>query len=120
MPKPLNKIIMPLDQQESTVSEEAKTRAIIAHITPIGWIVAVVQNSNDKKEFASFYIRQLLGLILISIAGSILSTVIPFVGWIVHVGVLVIWILSLIGAINGKKELTPAIGEMFQDWFKGM
>jgi len=115
---------MPLDQQEVTVSETGKTRAIIAHITIIGWIIALVQNSNDKDEFASFYIRQMLGLIIIAVGGSIAGAFIPYIGWIitwaVQIGALVIWVLSLMGAISGKKELTPAIEQMFQDWFKGM
>lgn len=103
------------------VSEKGKTRAIIAHITLIGWIIALVQNNgDDKNEFASFYIRQMLGLICIAFAGSILSSIIPIVGMIVHILAIVIWILSLIGALNGEKKPTPIIGDMFQDWFKTM
>lgn len=44
---------------------ESKTVAIISHITIIGWIIAVVMNSNKKTEFASFYIRQTLLLNLV-------------------------------------------------------
>lgn len=103
------------------VSEKGKTRAIVAHITLIGWIIAIVQNNgDDKNEFASFYIRQMLGLICIAVAGSILSTIIPIVGMLVHILALVIWILSLIGAVNAEKKPIPVIGEMFQDWFKSM
>jgi len=103
------------------VTEKGKTRAIVAHITLIGWIIAIVQNNNDDKdEFASFYIRQMLGLICVAVAGSILSGIIPIVGMLVHILALAIWILSLIGAVNGQKQPTPFIGEMFQDWFKSM
>jgi len=94
-------------QQNIEVSETSKTRAIIAHITLIGWIIALIQNNNNKDEFTSFYIRQMLGLMIISVAGSILSTIISFVGLLVQLGALILWILSLIGAINGKKILTP-------------
>ena len=102
------------------VSEKGKTRAIVAHITLIGWIIALVQNNNDKNDFASFYIRQMLGLICIAVAGSILDGIIPIVGMLVHILALVIWILSLIGAVNGEKKPIPVIGDMFQDWFKSM
>lgn len=33
---------------------DGKTKAIIAHITIIGWIIAIVLNSSEKDEFASF------------------------------------------------------------------
>lgn len=94
-----------------------KTKSIVAHITLIGWIVALVLNQGDNKtELASFYIRQMLGLILLSIAGSL----IPILNLFMWVIVLVLWVLSLIGAINNEKKLTPYVGEYFQDWFKGL
>ncbi|TVQ43384.1 MAG: hypothetical protein EA362_11385 [Saprospirales bacterium] len=96
---------------------DAKTKAIVAHITLIGWIVALVINQNEnKEEFTSFYIRQMLGLILLSIVLSF----IPFVnifGWLIA---FVLWLLSLIGAASGEIKLTPLVGEYFQDWFKSL
>ena len=96
---------------------DAKTKAIVAHITLIGWIIALVVNQNEnKEEFTSFYIRQMLGLILLSIVLSF----IPFVnlfGWIIA---FVLWLLSLIGAASGETKLTPIVGEYFQDWFKSL
>jgi uncharacterized membrane protein len=95
---------------------DGKTKAIVAHITLIGWIIALVINSNEKDEFASFYIRQLLGLY---IAGLILS-LIPILGWILSIVVFVFWILSLIAAIQGRMEETPVVGSYFQEWFRGL
>jgi len=95
---------------------DGKTKAIVAHITLIGWIIALVINSNEKDEFASYYIRQLLGLYL---AGIILS-LIPIIGWIVSIVVFIFWILSLIGAIQGEKKETPWVGQYFQEWFKSL
>jgi len=31
----------------------------------------------------------------------------------------VVWLLALIGAINGDMKPIPVIGEMFQKWFAG-
>ena len=95
---------------------DGKTKAIVAHITIIGWIIALVINSSEKDEFASYYIRQLLGIYL---AGFILS-LIPFIGWILSIVVFVFWILSLVGAIQGEKKETPWLGKYFQDWFKAL
>jgi len=97
-----------------------KTIAIIAHITLIGWIVALVMNSSNKSELVSFYIRQMLGLMILALAGSILSSVIYLVGMVISIIALVLWILSLIGAVSGEKKLVPVVGVYFQDWFKGL
>lgn len=98
------------------MQNQGKNIAIIAHITLIGWIVAVVMNANEKNEFASFYIRQLLGLFIV----GLISGAIPVLGWIIGIIVLGLVIYSLIGAINGEKSLTPFIGHYFQQWFSGL
>ena len=95
---------------------DGKTKAIVAHINYIGWIIALVINMNEKDEIASFYIRQLLGIYLFSIVIAFIP-VVNLIGWIFA---LVFWILSLIGALNGEMKETPVIGKYFQDWFKGL
>ena len=99
----------------SEVSADGKNVAIIAHLTLIGWIIALVMNSNNKSEIGSFYIRQVIGLLLLS-----LVAIIPVVGWIVWLVVLVAWIMSLINALNGKMQPTFLLGKQFQDWFKSL
>ncbi len=95
---------------------DGKTKAIVAHITYIGWIIALVINSSEKDEITSFYIRQLLGLYLFSIVVSFIP-LLNFIGWIL---VLICWIISLVGAVNGEMKEIPVIGKYFQDWFKGL
>jgi len=108
---------------QSPPSEEGKTRAIIAHITLIGTIIAIVQNGNNKDEFASFYIRQMLGLTIIGVGVNLLIRVIPslyYIFGIFGIAVFALWILSLISAISGEKKPIPILGELFQDWFKSL
>ena len=95
---------------------DGKVKAIVAHITWIGWIIALVVNMNDKDELASFYIRQMLGLWLFSLVISFIP-VVNIVGWLIT---FIFWIISLIGAINGEQKLVPWVGQLFQDWFKGL
>ncbi len=96
-----------------TILIDGKNVAIIAHIHVIGWIVALVMNSNNKTEMGSFYIRQMLGLLLLSILGFI-----PVIGWIAFAIVLVAWVMSLVSALGGTMKPTFYIGEKFQEWFK--
>lgn len=95
---------------------DGKTKAIIAHIYWVGWVIALILNSSEKDEITSFYIRQLLGLFLL----SIVLLFIPVIGWIANAVIFVFWIISLIGAINGEQKEIPWIGALFQDWFKAL
>jgi uncharacterized membrane protein len=98
-----------------------KTKSIVAHITLIGWIIALVMNQSDKGETTSFYLRQNLGLWLVAVAGTVLGMLtVSLIGTIVSVAVLVFWVLSLIGALGGEMKPSPVVGEMFQTWFKGI
>ena len=95
---------------------DGKTKAIIAHIYWVGWVIALVLNSNDKDELTSFYLRQLLGLFLF----SVVVTFIPFVQFLGWIATLVFWVISLVGAVNGEKKEIPFVGHLFQDWFSGI
>ncbi|HXR81665.1 MAG TPA: hypothetical protein VN763_12135 [Saprospiraceae bacterium] len=98
-----------------------KTKSIVAHITLIGWIIALVMNQSDKGPNTSFYLRQNLGLWILAIVGSILGMLIlPILSTIVGVCVLILWIISLIGSLSGEQKATPIVGDMFQSWFKGI
>lgn len=101
---------------------DAKTKAIISHLFVIGWIIAMVINMNKKEEYASFYIKQNLGIIILGIALRILN-VIPVFGpvlWVVG-GLLlfVFWLMSFIWSIQGEMKPIPLLGDQFQAWFKG-
>lgn len=98
------------------ILSDGKNIAIIAHITLIGWIIALVMNNGNKSELGSFYIRQMLGLLIL----GLIFMLIPGIGWILNVAMLVLWIMSLVGALSGEKKLTPVLGEYFQDWFKSL
>jgi uncharacterized membrane protein len=96
-------------------SDESKTYAIIAYITWIGWVIALILNMEKKHDLARFHIRQSLIIFL-----AALLTAIPFIGWIWGIVVLVFWIMGLISAINGEKKEIPIIGKYGQEWFKGL
>ncbi|MCK0160911.1 heat shock 9/12 family protein [Allomuricauda sp. F6463D] len=96
--------------------ESGKTIAIIAHLTLIGWIIAIIMNNSNKTELGSFYIRQTLGIGLLGLALGLIP-IINFIGWILP---LILWIISLIGAINGNQKPVFLVGEYFQDWFKSL
>ena len=96
------------------VLSDGKNVAIIAHITLIGWIIALIMNNNNKSEYASFYIRQVLGIMLFFLVLSF----IPVIGWFVNIGILILWIISLVGSLSGEMKPIPLLGNQIQEWFK--
>ena len=89
-----------------------KTVAILSYITIIGFIVAIVLNSNKKTRLGAFHLRQVLGLILTSFL-----LIIPFLNILIAVCLFVFWIMGLIAAIQGQMKPVPLIGAMYQKWF---
>ena len=103
---------------------EDKTVAIIAYLTLIGFIVAIVVHMNKKTKLGAFHLRQMLGFFLTGIAVvfcEIILIFIPILGWLCIVALwlsmLVLWILGLVAAINGQMKPMPVVGPLYQKWF---
>ncbi|SDW37582.1 hypothetical protein [Flavobacterium degerlachei] len=99
--------------------ETGKTAAITSYILGIGVFIAMSMNSDDKNTFASFHIRQGLGLTLTFISlGLIISNfdslMISAPMWIF---VSVLWSYGIFTAIKGETKPVPLLGNLFQKWF---
>jgi uncharacterized membrane protein len=99
--------------------DTGKTAAITSYILGIGVFIAMSMNSDDKNTFASFHIRQGLGLTLTFISlGLIISNfdslMISAPMWIF---VSVLWSYGIFTAIKGETKPVPLLGNLFQKWF---
>lgn len=106
---------------DQTVSE-GKTIAIVSYITIIGTVIAFVMNQNKRNSFASFHIRQALGIFLTGLIVNFLQRYIDF-NWVdlaLSLGVFILWIAGLIGAIQGEEKRVPLLGDQFQEWFRNI
>lgn len=104
----------------NTKTMDAKVKSIIAHITIIGWIIALVLNSSSGQErhlMTSMYLRQLLGIYLVMLIGGLIPS---FIGWFIWIFGVILWFISILGALSEETKLVPFLGEYFQDWFKGL
>lgn len=107
--------------------QEDKTAAILAYITLIGYIVAIVMHGNNKTKIGSYHLKQATGLILFSIAAWLSLMIIaflPFIGFLILFLSPVLWILILvlvimgvINAANGAMKPIPVLGTLFEKWF---
>ena len=104
--------------------ERGRKNAIISYITIIGVIIAYyLNNENDKKStFASFHIRQSLGLwltfwALAYIIGS-------FDSWLVtssfYIFFAVLFIYGFVNALGRKAVAVPLVGSFYQKIFANL
>lgn len=112
------------DQNKPTTTknavEEGKTAAIISYITFIGTIIAYVMNNEKKNPFAAFHIRQMIGLTLFFLLNSFIAKFTSWAAGVIGIFLFVLWIIGFIGAIQGEEKKMPLVGDLFQDWFKGI
>ena len=102
--------------------KEGKTMAIISYITVIGTLIAFIMNQNKHNYFASFHIRQALGIFILWLIVNFIQRYSDF-GWlntVLGIGVFVLWIFGLLGAIQGEEKRIPLFGDQFQEWFRNI
>lgn len=105
-----------------------KTVGILAYVTLIGFIIALVLNQNkegEEKRFGAFHLRQALGLIIFSIGifigFTILTTIVAMISFsllaifsllstLIWLGFLALLILGIVNAANGQFKEIPVIG----------
>lgn len=98
-----------------------KTAAITSYILLVGVVIAMSMNTDeDKTQFASFHIRQALGLSITFICfGLIISN---FDSWMItapmYLCVSILWMYGLFTAASGSMTPIPLVGNLFQKLFR--
>ncbi len=91
---------------------DKKTTGIVAYITWVGWIIAIVAGD---REGARFHLNQALTVNLFSLLVLALRFI-PFVGWILSglwsVCILILGLLGLVYAVNGEDRPVPLLGHI--------
>lgn len=117
-------------QTNPVSTDNGKTASIVSYFWFIGWLIAYFAMYKDNKtDLARYQLRQTLlfhiattvisygsGLLIVSTGGLSIYYLLR----IVQFGFLILWIIGLIGAINGEKKPIPFIGERAQTMFPGI
>ena len=103
--------------------EKGKNAALVSYITIIGSVIAIFMNQDEKKsEFASFHIRQALGIFITFFALGYLIGY--FDSWMIssafYLFFFILWIYGFMGALNGQQKSIPLLGEFYQKLFKNL
>jgi uncharacterized membrane protein len=119
-----------LDSPTGNGQIEDKTVGILAYVTLIGFIIALVLNQNktgEEKRFGAFHLRQALGLIIVAVGIFIVVAILTYILGMISFGLLaivsllstLIWlgflaliILGIVNAANGTFKEIPVIGSI--------
>ncbi len=115
-------------------ADNGKTAGIISYFTIVGWLIAYFAfHQNNKTSLGSYQLRQTLlfhiGSIVLWFGLSFVFSMIwvstgiysfYYLFRIVQIGLFILWIIGLIGAINGDKKPIPLIGDRAQTMFPGI
>lgn len=115
-------------------ADDGKTASIVSYFWFIGWLIAYFAMYKDNKTDLSRY--QLRQTLLFHIVVTVISWGLSFIfglivvstGFyaifylvnLVQLALLIVWIIGLIGAINGEKKPIPLVGEKAQTLFPGI
>ena len=107
---------------------EDKTTAIVAYITVIGFIIAIILHGQRKTALGAYHLRQMLGIVLTGaalwIATVLLAIMTLGLGMLLYplIGILllVMWVMGLVAAANGEMKPTILLGKQYQEWLKGI
>ncbi|RED43462.1 hypothetical protein DFQ10_10560 [Winogradskyella eximia] len=102
--------------------DEGKTLGLVAYLTLIGTLIAFFMNREKPNPFTAFHIRQGLGLgilymIIAYVVSSLNSMMASMSFWIFFS---ILFFYGLFGAITGKLNKIPLIGDFFQKTFKSI
>ncbi len=97
----------------NSAEDKNTTMALIAYIL---FFVPLLTESKDDP-FVKFHVKQGFLLFATAIVISIFSMILPmlmFLGMIAQFGIIVLAIIGIVNAVNGKEEKLPLIGQ-FED-----
>jgi uncharacterized membrane protein len=100
--------------------DQGKQTAIVSYLTIIGSIIAIFMNNETKNSFASFHIRQSLGIFLtFFLLGYPVGY---FDSWMITASfwtfIFILWLFGFMNALNGEQKPVPFVGKLYQKLFK--
>ena len=98
--------------------KQGKTAAIISYVLIVGPLIALSMNSETRNKFASFHIRQGLGLtlsfIILGVSISHFESILIAAPMWIFISVLTIY--GIFTAAKGEITPLPLLGKLFQNW----
>lgn len=98
---------------------DGKSTALLAYIPFVGFLIGYAINKEDKHPFATWHIKNMFGLFVMFFVAMVFQNKINgYIGDIIFLLALGLWIYSFVMAYFNKKQGVPFLDQYFQEWFK--
>ena len=104
--------------------------ATLSYFTLVGWAAAYFLHQRERTALGAYHLRQTIFLYILSLSLFAIDAVLevnPVDGWFLYpvlVGVsttlFVLWLVGLVGALQGDIKPIPFIGKTAQEVFAGI
>ena len=97
-------------------STKNTTMAAIAYLL---FFVPLLTDAKDDP-FVKFHVKQGLLLLILGIFTSIIGSIpiIGLIGWLLGLGIFVLWIIGIMNALNGNMTPVPLVGQYAEEYLK--
>lgn len=123
-------------KSQSYSSDDGKSVAMIAYLTLIGFIIALIQHGKNKTKLGAIHLRQVVGFMITSFALSIFYGLFALLFfefykmgfyWVIIGLFILVWLLlfitliiSFVNAVNGLEKPAPVFGKYYEKWLKNL
>ena len=104
--------------------EKADGQKVNVEMAVIAYIIFLVPLLTDAKDdpFVKFHLKQAIILVIAAVISSVIASI-PVIGWfllgpVLSIGLLILWIMGLVSAINKEKKELPIIGKYAEQLLK--
>ena len=97
-------------------STKNTTMAAIAYLL---FFVPLLTDAKDDP-FVKFHVKQGLLLLILGIFTSIIGSIpiIGLIGWLLGLGIFVLWVIGIMNALNGNMTPVPLVGQYAEEYLK--
>jgi Predicted membrane protein len=97
-------------------------RTLMACLAYVLFVIPMITGDSKRDDFVKYHTKQGFALFIVWFALGVIVWAIPFIAWnplvsLINLCVLVLFIIGIVNAANGKKQPLPVIGRM-GDWLK--
>jgi uncharacterized membrane protein len=97
-------------------------RTLMACLAYVLFFIPMLTGDAKKDDFVKYHTKQGFALFIVWFVLAVIVWAIPFITWnplvsLINLCILVLFIIGLVNAANGKKQPLPVIGGM-GDWLK--
>lgn len=111
--------------KKDTATAEKTSGEVNVGMAVLAYIIFLIPLLTDAKNdpFVKFHIKQAIVLVVFAIGASVISSIIPVIGWfilgpITTIISLVLGIMGILNALNKQQKELPLIGKFAEQYLK--